>query len=1753
MLDGSESLGSALSYAWSCRIASVTNFGANCLSILGISLSEASASALSIAASILSAGVRYRFTLTVSGAYASTKTIHSASVLVICPSVSPVSTIKINSPLPVYPFNPLEQFKFYASVTSQFSEGANCTWSLHSARSELEATGTAASIAPVRRFFSYSQLTNGVDFPLGLNPGSLTAGVEYTFRLTVEQLGMPSAYIDIRMNGNTAPTGGNFSVSPSSGYSYSTEFRMIANSWVDDATDYPLRYQFVYQIGASFDWSKTFSRANSRSTLAYTSTTLPYGEPSEHDTITAAVICIDVWGAEATSYFLVTVSPTSRRRLSSDPLSALSVALKSNRVHDLLEIYQEAVNVINDVARADCSAAPDCSALNREPCVGTSHTCGSCLSGYAGVYGDSNYHCHEISYPAHSAGYECNSDSECFLGYCDGGVCVPPPKPCPAGGHDGSSCSGHGVCSYMYVNGEPSTSRECTVDKSTCHSYCLCDDGYGGRDCSFTEIELSEISNARGNMCEYLVDIAEKDAFIDETFSAIVSYLLQVYDPSAVVSIADMSKCESALRYVTGVLSGSSDGNIDAYTHMAGAISEFAQSSSFLVSDSVYNALDALEAAVLDGMIAGQQPVEFLVDSFRVSYLYINLEDLSLLSAPRTEKEIHYSSPQYSMSLPANGLEMCEAFDDYAKVAVLLWNVNPQNMDDSDVDSRFFTVATYATSVSSNDSTLAVDKPDHHYELTLQLDSTINTSLVEPLCKEYSFSTNILSDCTSCIISNYEATGATITCYDAVDYFCPSVQGGSVLGAAVRRLQAANDKAYTLSLSTIMEPSTQSFDTDNVTQSPALLSFTSAWLFVTIFSFWGLYIWDKRDKEVLGAQEADKEGYLSSDFNLTAAFDKSGRGCDTQVNLVGISRQSFEFAISPRNRAAKNEPIERASSFRYSAIFHRSSTFAGRQEPKRRPAKKLSVAERASSFRHSAIFPRSSLFVETSTMSKTGTADAHRVKPLSPIPQSPSYKYIIGDENNPDYQQTGSHKQFNEPEDPVMRVWAAFPSTSFLSERDWWICIYDAVCRNHKWARIFSYSSLRLPRNIRFLVAATDLLFIMFTLTVFYSLYYPDDNRCEDLSGTTEARCLSLSSNFESNESLCSWSNDGRCEMKEIKLDLVFIVLVTLIAVSFSVIPRDMINAILVKICAKRPCLQNMSWSGIFLFSEPRETECANGNTGVAPNSEVMSLDICNFTMEGKVGGIFQIEPKLYDLAHSDFMNPYEEVALILSSVCSEIPNIENTTIEKQAMVTTASEMLSLTDVGNPRPLSIRQKILYGSHNGLNIWKCKKARSECTSLVHTATSPSHVEPGHPEYADMVLLQNFVLEQLSSICRFAYRRHIYEMDDCSPGRVNIIPWVASWLLVFGMWVFMGFWVISWTLTHAAEPAKAWALSFGVVVLVDIIMNSLTQIFLLDVYMAHVLRPQLRDIFCILNEALHLRLLKRVSPCDGVRIVQHFSASCRASRNAALKGHKSAILLSIMDDVDVALCRRNRVESIQDVGYVAYLMLYVPSLLNTIGVDYQQAVLDMTLPIIWCCFIWLNYIVSKFSVYILVALYFLLASLIVVYVYVYMRWKRGEEFHISSDLETQIENENTDRPPVNESSIEMNVTSIGEEKSDEGSRSSGSEHEGASASKPTCMDSAVVVIGTQDENESGLLLGTSDDVGEHIEDTSGLFVQSEDVGVILPRSDISAVDISVSNSEGLEASHKFGDWNQVLGTDSFGDDGDRLHWWTGDEEK
>jgi hypothetical protein len=591
------------------------------------------------------------------------------------------------------------------------------------------------------------------------------------------------------------------------------------------------------------------------------------------------------------------------------------------------------------------------------------------------------------------------------------------------------------------------------------------------------------------------------------------------------------------------------------------------------------------------------------------------------------------------------------------------------------------------------------------------------------------------------------------------------------------------------------------------------------------------------------------------------------------------------------------------------------------------------------------------------------------------------------------------------------------PLTSLLSEG---VSFYKrfkrAVKRHHKWIRIFTYPSIQKTRVTRLLVAATDLLFLLFAVTVFHGVFYPDDNECEALQ--TESECLALSSRYAATRQ-CSFDVDDGCSLASPSLNMQFLAFVSLWIIVLTLIPRRLLQLLLEKVCNKRPVLDESSVFSQALKEEPPVAEDVANSTHHIERRQIIRLQSQrqasdDFTFE-KAG--FDISSRVpYFFSYCDTISAKDEVSVVHRSVLNyfkvilakvELPwrsknmfskdndddderswgggrsDLGDSGERSMTLATMGAIMrwMYIDANGTLQPLPFLQKLRFRNPTEFLIAKVSHARRGAAWIVTKASSEESIRPGQTEYMNNIMVQHFIMEQISPICRFAINRDLFNQDNSSCGRIPLLSWLAAWLVILLTWAVMAFVCIFWTTNQGTGAFESWLSVFAICVLVDVILSDCCQIIVLNVIVTDKLRPQFRQIYDVLLHVLEQRLPKNDFSAQSIRVVQHMSAACRAARVPALSKLTASALLSALDDCDVALCRRSRMSSAKEIGFFGFCALYLPSCLNDAYTVVQQATLDLIFPIFWLCFFvfistlfWISiYAALAFSIMVLLCLF------------------------------------------------------------------------------------------------------------------------------------------------------------------------------------
>jgi hypothetical protein len=527
----------------------------------------------------------------------------------------------------------------------------NASWSLSSGNS-LDLSNVAAT-ALSRSVFSSSNLQS-LRMNLVLPPNSLKTGNSYTFALTCA-LSFPgittSSMISIIIN--SAPMPGSFRVSPGTGYSLIDPFMFSCSNWISDYL--PLSYQFGYISQMEI---KLVIRSSS--VIPFTSSILPTGSIRNNHTVLCLVDVFDSLNANRTLSFPVTVISTENLIFTQRTSGAVTKKIDANLNTTLALLLSN----VDDIARgtaiasfilnqANCSHAPNCTALNRLPCYSKAHTCGSCLSSsLIGSLGESNDACYDTSK-----------------------LKVPKPPSLKLKSCAGN-CSSHGLCKYSsLLTGKMILG--CYEGDLSCKTYCSCFPGYQkSENCELSDVEIQEKMKLREQVIDGIVAYVNHQ---DVSEQNIVSWINSINEITQSPNELSPKSTNSILQLTNYALSTARDKGYNSYglTGVASSIDAVASSvvnqkgnqgrkgrrlsggdSSDLVgAEDLLTSLKGYSSLIVSEMVAGQQAKTITQKNFRF-YTENRMDTSSDTSSSSHRKLSEYDALlNLTIKLPVSPLE----------------------------------------------------------------------------------------------------------------------------------------------------------------------------------------------------------------------------------------------------------------------------------------------------------------------------------------------------------------------------------------------------------------------------------------------------------------------------------------------------------------------------------------------------------------------------------------------------------------------------------------------------------------------------------------------------------------------------------------------------------------------------------------------------------------------------------------------------------------------------------------------------------------------------------------------------------------------------------------------------------------------------------------------------------------------------------------------------------------------------------------
>ena len=759
--DDSSTTSTGLIFSWSLLVDPL-HFSESC----NLSLT-ANSSLLFIESQSLKPERTYKFIVTV---YSSDMLSNAQASAYVYPIATYAPSVLITSYFNL--FNPNNKLTIFAAFSSNDSVISTWTGFEGDSSSSIHLPlldGNITLTSPTRMFLvqNRSNLAS-VPFPLSFASGIFSAGRTYTFRLTVAPVGrsssMTSTYAEIQVTAHSPPSSGSITVQPTSGYGLQTVFLISSPQWTSEPDSYPLLFEFLCLL----DVTDAPLSLNSPNELSYINAQLPSGLIANEYVVTCLVRVTDIYAglSDASTNAKVT-SQISISEIKTKLGTSLDTALA---LFDVDAVYQIVSGISASITASNCTLAPNCTALGREQCKTTSHTCGSCLSNFVGVLGDSNVPCHRQVLKSAPNYNNCTS---CTFGTCINGVCTIRHKSClgswTTGNTTGSSCSGHGFCQYVNLV-DNSILNECLVTDTGCEAQCVCVSEYGGIDCSKTVSELNDLKNIRRRICLALQNLTAIQDASSELLLSESAVFRKIIDGSE-LDAGGAELCGSgvekmALYAAAGHLDSADEAQqliMDALSSLVKLCHDFPA-----LSLLVQSITSSLIQGVQRGMIPGQFSTNIVSDYVRTSVRYDAFSDLHGLTwqPPASEEDLAYDVSAPSLSMPQEGLDACGLSGKYVQISLTQWIANPYR-NSSMLKSSLLRYSSSARNTSFISSTNF--KQNTSFDFILLFSVAQNWTNKVPGCQ---LLTNSQSAQCKCRALRYSPYNVTFRCWD-ISMLCP--------------------------------------------------------------------------------------------------------------------------------------------------------------------------------------------------------------------------------------------------------------------------------------------------------------------------------------------------------------------------------------------------------------------------------------------------------------------------------------------------------------------------------------------------------------------------------------------------------------------------------------------------------------------------------------------------------------------------------------------------------------------------------------------------------------------------------------------------------------------------------------------------------------------------------------------------------------------------------------------------------------------
>jgi hypothetical protein len=253
-------------------------------------------------------------------------------------------------------------------------------------------------------------------------------------------------------------------------------------------------------------------------------------------------------------------------------------------------------------------------------------------------------------------------------------------------------------------------------------------------------------------------------------------------------------------------------------------------------------------------------------------------------------------------------------------------------------------------------------------------------------------------------------------------------------------------------------------------------------------------------------------------------------------------------------------------------------------------------------------------------------------------------------------------------------------------------------------------------------------------------------------------------------------------------------------------------------------------------------------------------------------------------------------------------------------------KFMKVYPTGDPKPLTLYERLWYKSHDEKMISMIGKARKKATQIAGEVDDVGLIDK------DQILMQHFVLEQVSPFKRMMLSGNFFRSGELIAGKINFYLWVVGWVFVTCVFLFLLYWTLAWGFNSGSHSFQAWLIVFSISLTQDIFLVQVVKLLLMHAILPELMRAQLLAIYRTLHHIATVFVQEGLDRSDIFCVSQKLSGSCRAARLNSLKGLPAAFILRQIDDIDIYAMRSVKSGKL---GLMLGILIGVPSIMAMVS--------------------------------------------------------------------------------------------------------------------------------------------------------------------------------------------------------------------------